>query len=155
LRERAIAPVAEAVGSEGPAPDRPRRPRTAKAVFDDHLRSARVGDTEGDISRNYAPDVVLLTGLGILRGHAGVRRSREVLAQDLPDGRYRYVTRLVDGDHAFLEWVGDAEAVAIDDGADGFTITDGLIRVQTIHYTIRHRNGYHEEVRLHRRGTGS
>jgi hypothetical protein len=125
------------------------RTRSTKAVFDDHVRTAARGAVEEDIARNYADDVVLLTGIGILRGHDGVRRSREVLSRDLPDGKYRFLTRLVEGDHAFLEWRAEADAIEIDDGADSFVIRDGLIRVQTIHYTVRHRTGYHEQITRH------
>jgi hypothetical protein len=125
--------------------DRERR-RSTRSVFADHLRTAAKGDVEGDIRRNYAEDVVLLTGIGVLRGHDGVRRSRDVLESDVPSGKYRYVTRLVEGDCAFLEWRAEADAVEVDDGADSFVIRDGLIRVQTIHYTVRHRSGYHEQI---------
>ncbi len=120
--------------------------RSTEDVFEDHLASAARGDTDGDIERNFAPDVVLLTGLGVFRGHDGVRRSRAILAADLPGARYEYLTRLVDGDAAFLEWQATAEDVQVDDGADGFIVADGRIRVQTIHYTLRHRPGHHDRV---------
>jgi SnoaL-like domain len=123
--------------------------RSTRDVFDDHLRRAAERDVEGDIEHNFAPDVVLLTGVGILRGHDGVRRSREILHADIASGRYEYVTRLVDGDAAFLEWRAESDEVEINDGADSFVITDGRIRIQTIHYTIRHRSGYHAAIREH------
>lgn|SRR5919112_1892666 len=120
--------------------------RTTREVFDDHLRAASASDDEGDIARNYAPDVVLLTGIGILRGHDGVRRSRSVLRDDLPGASYDYVTRLVDGETAFLEWEAHSDAIEVDDGADSFVVRDGLIVAQTIHYSVRHRTGYHERL---------
>jgi hypothetical protein len=129
--------------------ERRSRTRSTEAVFNDHLRAAKAGDVDGDIERNYARDVVLLTGVGVLRGQRGVRRSRALLAHDLPDGKYTYVTRLVDGEHAFLEWRAQGKAVEIDDGADSFVIRDGLIRLQTIHYTMKHRTGYHEAIKTH------
>lgn len=128
--------------------------RSTADVFDDHLRRALAGDTEGDIALNYAQNVVLLTGIGILRGHEGVRRSRAVLAADVPSARISVLTCLVEGDHAFLEWLAVAEQVRVDDGADGFTIRDGRIVAQTIHYTVHHRAGYHEPLGRHE-GTGS
>jgi hypothetical protein len=120
--------------------------RSTAEVFEDHLRRAAEGDLGGDIERNFAPDVVLLTGIGVLRGHDGVRRSRAVLQDDIPDARFEYVTRLVDSTHAFLEWRAVGKATTIDDGADSFYIEDGLIRLQTIHYSVRHRTGYHRPV---------
>lgn len=120
--------------------------RSATEVFEDHLRLAGSGDVEGDIAANYADDVVLLTGIGELRGHDGVRRSRSVLADDLPGGRFEYLTQLVAGDYAFLEWRGDADQVTVEDGADSFVIRDGRIVMQSIHYTVRHRTGYHAHL---------
>ena len=72
----------------------------------------------------------------------------------MPDRAHRFLTRLVDGDHAFLEWEAQADEVTIDDGADSFVIQDGLIRAQTIHHTVRHRTGYHERIEHRDRGGG-
>ena len=123
--------------------------RDTAAVLREHLQVAAEGKVEADIAANYAEDVVLLTGIGVLRGHDGVRRSREVLGRDLPDGEFEYLTRLTDGEYAFLEWRGRSEAVEVDDGADSFVIRDGLIRFQGIHYTVRHRPGHHEPITSH------
>jgi hypothetical protein len=116
-------------------------PRDTGEVFEDHLALTTAGEHDRDIAYNYADDVVLLTGLGIFRGHEGVRQSRATLGMDLPDARFSYVTTLVDREYAFLEWRGESEHTLVDDGADGFVIRDGLIRAQTIHYTVRHRMG--------------
>lgn len=120
--------------------------RSAREVFEDHLRLAGSGDVEGDIAANYSDDVVLLTGIGELRGHDGVRKSRSVLGEDLPGGRFEYLTTLVSGDYAFLEWRGDADRVQVEDGADSFVIRDGRIVMQSIHYTLRHRTGNHQHL---------
>jgi hypothetical protein len=49
--------------------------RSAKEVFDDHLERRK----QGDLRRNYAEDVAVLTARGVLRGHDGVRRSAALL----------------------------------------------------------------------------
>lgn len=105
------------------------------------------GDTEGDIERNYADDVVLLTGVGVLRGHGGVRESRAILAEDLPGGDFEYLTRLCHDEYAFLEWRGQSPDIHIEDGADSFVLRDGRIVMQSIHYTVRHRTGYQRRIR--------
>jgi SnoaL-like domain len=120
--------------------------RTTAAVFDDHLRRALAGDLEGAVGHNFAADVVLLTGVGEFRGHDGVHESRRLLREDLGDGDYEYLTRLTSGNYAFLEWCGQAEDVRIEDGADGFVIADGLIRMQWVHYTVIHRTGYRRRL---------
>ncbi len=120
--------------------------RTTREVFEDHLRRAVEGDLDGDIATNFAADVVLLTGIGVLHGHEGVRRSRSVLHDDLPGGRYEYLSRFVERDYALLEWRGESDGVRIEDGADGFLIVDGLIRAQWIHYTVMHKAGYQRPI---------
>jgi hypothetical protein len=43
------------------------------------------------------------------------------------------------GDVLLLEWAADAGATFADDGIDTFVFGDGLIRVQTVRYTLQHR----------------
>lgn len=128
--------------------------RAPGSVLRDHLRRAAAGDVEGDIATNYDDDVVLLTGIGVLRGPDGVRESRAVLASDLPNGRYEYLTTLVLDGYAFLEWRGSSAEVHVEDGADSFVIRDGRIVMQSIHYTVRHRTGYRRRIE-HARSDGS
>jgi hypothetical protein len=52
--------------------------RSTQEVFEDHLSKRDKNDLEGDLKCNYAPDVVLLTCTGVLRGHEGVRRSHKI-----------------------------------------------------------------------------
>ncbi|HEX2766990.1 MAG TPA: hypothetical protein VHR55_10195 [Candidatus Limnocylindria bacterium] len=53
-------------------------------------------------------------------------------------------------DHLRRALAGDTRAmgsdVQVEDGADAFVIRDGLIRMQAIHYTVRHRTGYHRRI---------
>ena len=48
---------------------KPTRIRSGAEVLDDHLRESQTGSIEDDLARNYAEDVVILTGRGIYRGH--------------------------------------------------------------------------------------
>src|SRR5437016_10554376 len=111
--------------------------RSTRKVFDDHLRHRRKREVEVDLSRNFAEDVVLLTSFGLFRGHEGVRRSAQLLHEQLPCARYQYRTKLVDGEMAFLEWTARCPTARVEDGADSFLIRKGRIVAQTIHYTIR------------------
>ncbi len=112
------------------------RPRSTLEVLEDHLRYRERMEVEEDIARNYAEDVVLLTSLGVFRGHEGVRRSAQALHARLPCACYQFPTKLVDGEMAFLEWTARCPVAWVDDGADSFLIRDGRIVVQTIHYTV-------------------
>lgn len=115
--------------------------RSARDVFDDHLRLAQDRDFDADIARNISPTCVFLTGRGAFRGHDGVRRLATMLQEKLPSGRWDYRLRLVEGNTAYLEWSADSGEAYVDDGADSFVIVDGLIVTQTIHYTVRSPGG--------------
>ena len=115
------------------------RGRSAKAVFEDHLKLSFEGTVEEDLARNYADEVVVLTARGVYRGRKGVRHLAERLQRELKNCTFEYRTRLVEGDVAFLEWSARADNAAIEDGADTFVIRDGLIVAQTIHYTVKPR----------------
>ncbi|SEK80467.1 SnoaL-like domain-containing protein [Blastococcus sp. DSM 46786] len=115
--------------------------RSTREVFEDHLRLAAAGDLESDLARNVAEDVVVLCGRGTFRGHEGVRELARQLMDEVPEGRWNYVTRLVEGRLAYLEWTVDDGPVRVRDGADSFLVEGGKIRAQTIHYTVEDEHG--------------
>ena len=43
-------------------------------------------------------------------------------------------------DVLFLEWSADSAHTRVDDGIDTFVFRDGLIRVQTVRYTLQHKD---------------
>lgn len=111
--------------------------RSTREVLDDHLALAADGDLETDLSRNFAEDVVLLTGYGVFRGIEGVRAKAGLLAAQLPGGRWSYRTVMAEGELGFLEWAGEGQNGArVEDGADSFLIRNGRIQAMTIHYTV-------------------
>jgi hypothetical protein len=112
--------------------------RSPREVLEYHLRLAAAGEIETDLARNFSEDVVLLTGCGVFRGIQGVRDKAQLLAKQLPGGRWTYRTILVEEELGFLEWSGEAESGArVEDGADSYLIRDGRIRAMTIHYTVQ------------------
>lgn len=111
--------------------------RTPEEVLDDHLRQSKSGRVDEDLARNYAEDVVVLTGTGVFRGHEGLRQLSERLRQELPEARFDYRTQLVEGELGFLEWSARSASTCVNDGADSYVIRDGRIVAQTIHYTVR------------------
>ncbi len=111
--------------------------RSAKEVFEDHLKLAKEGRLEEDLKRNVAEDIVLLTNYGTFKGHEGVIQAAELLSRQLPDGRYHYKLKLDHEKICFLQWTGDSEISFIPDGADSFLIENGKIKVQTIYYTVQ------------------
>jgi hypothetical protein len=64
----------------------------------------------------------------------------------VPNADWTLKTQIYEGDVLFLEWAADAGATFADDGAtfaddgiDTFVFSDGLIKVQTLRYTLQHR----------------
>lgn len=111
--------------------------RTTQDVFDDHLWQSNHGTIEEDFARNYADDVVLLTGEGIYYGFDGLNQLNQLLMQALPGAHFDYYNRLVSGEMAFLEWGTQTEKSQVKDGADSYLIRNGRIIAQTIHYTVQ------------------
>lgn len=105
-------------------------------MLDDHLRESQEGSIDDDLARNYAEDVVILSGRGVHRGHDGLRHLNRLLMEELPGASFEYRNKLVEGEVGFLEWAARADGARIRDGADSYVIRDGKIIAQTIHYTV-------------------
>ncbi|WP_230530891.1 nuclear transport factor 2 family protein [Microvirga roseola] len=117
--------------------------RSTQDVFEDHLRLHREGCLEEDLKHNYAEDVLLLTENSVLHGHDGLRISAKRLAKQLPDARFEFLARQVEGEFAFLVWRAQSDRYRVECGADSFMIKDGRIYMQTIHYRLLDR---HEHI---------
>jgi hypothetical protein len=109
--------------------------RTPQEIFQHHGEALMAEDLEGIVS-DYADDAVFLTPDGVLRGKAGVREGFTKLLSDLPGASWELPTQLFEDDVLLLEWKAESEAVKADDGIDTFVFRDGLIRVQTVRYTL-------------------
>jgi hypothetical protein len=110
--------------------------RSAEEVFKDHLRLRVAGSLEEDLRRNYADDVVLLTVNSNARGHDAIRMSARRLREQLPDARYEFLAKQVNGPYVLLIWRGWSSRFNATEGADSFVIRDGKIRFQSIHYRL-------------------
>ena len=112
--------------------------RTPQEVFAHHAEALGAGDLE-EIVADYAEDAVFISPAGVLRGKDGIRAAFTQLLADVPDADWALKTQIYEGDVLFLEWAADAGATFADDGIDTFVFRDGLIRVQTVRYTLQHR----------------
>jgi len=111
--------------------------RTPEEVFQHHAQALGAGDLEGIVA-DYADDAVFISPAGIKRGKDGIREAFTQLLADVPEAAWTLKTQLYEGDVLFLEWAADAGATRVDDGIDTFVFRDGLIRVQTVRYTLLH-----------------
>jgi ketosteroid isomerase-like protein len=113
--------------------------RTPEEVFGHHAAALGAGDLD-EIVADYSDDAVFISPGGVLRGKAGIREAfGKLLADAGPDPKLALKTRLLEGDVLFLEWTADSAATRIDDGIDTFVFADGLIRVQTVRYTVQRK----------------
>lgn len=112
--------------------------RSTKDVLQDHLDRRSRGDLEGDLAANYADELVVLSKDGVYRGKDGIRRTAEILAQQLPDARFDYDLLRTDGAYGLLSWSAHAaDGARTCHGADSFVVQAGRIVCQTIHYEVK------------------
>ena len=113
--------------------------RTPEEVFAHHAQSLGAGDLD-EIVADYADDAIFITPAGTRRGKDGVRAAFTQLLADVPDAAWNLKTQIYEDDVLFLEWAADAAATRVEDGLDTFMFRDGLIRVQTVRYTLQHKS---------------
>ena len=110
--------------------------RTPQQVFQHHAEALGAGDLDG-IVEDYSDDAVFITPDGIKRGKAGVREGFTLLLADVPNADWTVPTQVYDGDVLFIEWTAKSAATKVEDGVDTFIFRDGMIRVQTVRYTVQ------------------
>lgn len=106
--------------------------KSTNDVVQNHLRCFARRDLSG-ILADYAPDAVLFTPDGPLRGEGAIRPLFEALLHEFgkPGADFRLQQQLVDGDHAFIVWSADTADRHYELGTDTFFIRDGKIIVQS------------------------
>ncbi len=110
-------------------------PRTPQEVFAHHGQALGAADLEGIVS-DYSDDALFITPSGVKRGQEGVRAGFVQLLADLPDASWELPTQIYADDVLLLEWKADARTNRVEDGIDTFVFRDGLIRVQTVRYSL-------------------
>ena len=112
-------------------------PRTPEEVFQHHGQVLGAGDME--IVSDYSDDAIFISPDGILRGKDGIRQAFVKLVGDVPNAQWQLKTVFAD-DILFLEWSAESAHTRVEDGIDTFVFRDGLIRVQTVRYTLQHKD---------------
>ncbi len=110
--------------------------RTPEEVFAHHAKSLGAGDLD-EIVADYTGDARFITPAGVRRGKEGVRAGFVQLLADVPNAAWDLKTQIYVDDVLFLEWAAHAAATRVEDGVDTFVFRDGLIRVQTVRYTLQ------------------
>jgi len=60
-----------------------------------------------------------------------------LLLADVPNAAWELKTQIYVEDVLFLEWAAVSAATKVEDGIDTFIFRDGLIRLQTVRYTLQ------------------
>lgn len=105
--------------------------RSTADVLDNHLRCFAARDLHGLLA-DYAPDAVLFTPDGPLRGEA-IRTLFASLIDEFahPEARFAVTQRFVDGEHAYLLWQGETPARCFEYATDTFVVRHGRIDAQS------------------------
>ena len=109
--------------------------RSPQEIFQHHGEALMAEDLDAIVS-DYADDAVFITPDGARRGKDGVREGFVKLIGDVPQAKWELPTQIFEDDILLLEWKAESETVKVEDGIDTFVFRDGLIRVQTVRYTM-------------------
>jgi ketosteroid isomerase-like protein len=110
--------------------------RSPQEVFEHHAQALGAEDLE-EIVADYSDDAVFITPAGVQRGKDGLRQAFTKLLGEVPQATWDIKTAIYEGDIMLLEWGAEGGGNRIEDGIDTFVFRDGLIRVQTVRYTLR------------------
>jgi hypothetical protein len=109
--------------------------RTSEEVFAHHGQALGAEDLE-DIVADYAEDAILVVQKKVYRGKDGARQVFTQLLSDVPQAQWELETVFADG-VLYLEWKATGGGRKVEDGIDTFIFQDGMIRVQTVVYTVQ------------------
>jgi hypothetical protein len=110
--------------------------RTPQEVFQHHAEALGAEDIDAIVS-DYADDAIFVTPEGVVRGKDEVRRAFERLTSEVPQATWELPTQIYEDDILLLEWKATSANSKVEDGIDTFVFRDGLIRVQTVRYTVQ------------------
>jgi ketosteroid isomerase-like protein len=110
--------------------------RTPQEVFQHHAEALGAEDIDAIVS-DYAEDAIFITPEGVVRGKDGVRKAFERLTSEVPGAEWELPTQIYEDDILLLEWKATSAGSKVEDGIDTFVFREGLIRVQTVRYTLQ------------------
>jgi len=110
--------------------------RSPQEVFNHHAQALGAEDLE-EIVADYSDDAVFITPAGVQRGKDGIRQAFTKLLSEVPQATWDIKTTIYESDILFLEWGAEGGGNRIEDSIDTFVFRDGLIRVQTVRYTLQ------------------
>ena len=107
-------------------------------VLDHHIKCFGEGDLTGILS-DYAPDAVLFTPDGPLKGPDAIRPFFQAMLAEFgkPGTAFRMKHRSVEGDCAYVLWTAETADTVYELGTDTLVVRDGKILAQSYAARIR------------------
>ena len=105
---------------------------STKEVLDHHLKCFAEGDLEG-ILFDYAPDAVLFTPDGPLKGAEAIRSLFQAMVAEFgkPGATFNLEQQFIEGDYAYILWSAETVDNVYEMGTDTFVVRDGKIVAQS------------------------
>jgi ketosteroid isomerase-like protein len=105
---------------------------STKDVLDHHLKCFSQGDLEGVLS-DYAPDAVLFTPDGPLRGATAIRPLFQAMIAEFakPGAAFRMKQQFIEGSYAYILWTAETADNVYELGTDTFFVRDGKMVAQS------------------------
>jgi ketosteroid isomerase-like protein len=105
---------------------------STKDVIDHHLKCFGAGDLNGILS-DYAPDAVLFTSDGPLRGADAIKPLFQAMIAEFgkPGATFRMRQQFVEGDYAYILWTAETADNVYEVGTDTFVVRDDKIVAQS------------------------
>lgn len=111
--------------------------RTPQQVFAHHGQAMKAEDLDA-LVQDYAETSCIITSDAVTRGKEGIRAFFARFFQLLPRAQWTsWTSKVTFADSILLlEWTADSAQASASDGVDTVVFQDGLIKYQTIHFTV-------------------
>jgi ketosteroid isomerase-like protein len=105
---------------------------STKDVLDHHLKCFGEGNLEGIIT-DYAPDAVLFTPMGPLKGVSAIKAVFESIFSEFgkPGMTFAMQQVNIDGDYAYILWAAETADNHYEAATDTFVVRGGKILAQS------------------------
>ena len=105
---------------------------STKDVIDHHLKCFGEGDLMGILS-DYAPDAVLFTSDGPLRGADAIKPLFQAMVSEFgkPGATFSMKQQFVEGDYAYILWTAETADNVYEMGTDTFVVRGDKIVAQS------------------------
>ena len=105
---------------------------STREVLDHHIKCFGEADLQGILS-DYAPDAVLFTPDGPLRGAVEIRPLFQAMFAEFgkPGAMFSMKHQSVVGDYAYILWTAETADNVYELGTDTFIVRDGKIMAQS------------------------